>query len=334
MPKAQKKARSPKSRATPLPTRITSTSKQPPASKKTSKSTTTAENDEHRVNAAQQSEASATNYECASADPESVNNYLILATLSDTANPTINRLLSLPPSFTFDKVHHVLQIAFGWSDNHLHQFKVSIVEEKYAKHGLMGPDSCLSIHVDLDDLMEEPREDDKAEIDVTLADVYEKPEWKDRVAIEYEYDLGDGWEHRLSLLGRANPGMNAQFGAPSDVKVICLAGQGHPAAEDAGGTCGWERLKDAFKHPGKAESREKIAWYMNVCLNGGKSLDPYAFDLLDVNSGLEDAFPRDGQWRRKPDDVCAGCGNDFLFGMQHMFNSKCILCQKKGPEPF
>ena len=137
-----------------------------------------------------------------------------------------------------------------------------------------------------DELMENSR----AESEVTLAEVYEKPEWKDKVLIDYEYDHGDSWGHQLSLLGRATPGMNAQFGASSAMKIICLNGQGHAAAEDAGGMWGWEDLKDAFKHPRKAENRERIDWYKNGCLNGGKKLDPYDFDVLDVNDGLRDAF--------------------------------------------
>ena len=32
--------------------------------------------------------------------------------------------------------------------------------------------------------------DDRPEADWTLADVYENPEWKDKVQIMYEYDMG------------------------------------------------------------------------------------------------------------------------------------------------
>lgn len=98
---------------------------------------------------------------------------------------------------------------------------------------------------------------------------------------------------------------------PDDVKIICLNGQGHPAAEDVGGTYGWRGLKEACKHPRKAENREQIEWYKNGCLNGDKTLDPYAFDVLDVNDELsdafKDAFPK-SQSKGNSDDACAGCG--------------------------
>ena len=289
MPKAQKKTHSSNSRATPLATRDTNASKQPPGSKKTNKSKKAVENEEDDVDSSQLSKATATSHEVSSTDAQSASNYLILATLSCSRNPTITWLLSLPPSLTFDKLHRVLQISFGWTNSHMHEFNVSLIDDEA---GLMGRAPCLSICPDPSDLPDDLQKGSRAESEVALADVYEKPEWKDKAEIEYEYDHGDGWNHRLALLGRATPGTNAQFGAPDDVKVICLDGQGHPAAEDVGGTCGWEDLKEAFKHPRKAEHREQIDWYKNFCLNGGKNLDPYAFDVMDVNDGLRDAFCR------------------------------------------
>ena len=169
----------------------------------------------------------------------------------------------------------------------MHDFNVSLLDPNDNE---AMPRFCLSISPDPSIFAGDMMNDTKAESEITLADVYEKPEWKDKAEIEYEYDHGDSWNHHLALLGRATPGTNAQFGVPSDVKVLCLNGQGHPAAEDVGGECGWEGLKDAFKHPRKGEKREQIEWYKNFCLNGDGKLDPYAFDVMDVNDGLRDAF--------------------------------------------
>ena len=305
MPKTQKKPRSSESRADPLAPRNANASKQPPASKKTSKSKKPAENDSGRVNA--QSKNTTTGHESTTTDSHSANNYLILVVLTGSENPRINRLLSLPPSLTFAKLHQVLQIAFGWTNSHMHDFNVSLIEDGDDEADL-GP--CLHIGPNPDDLSDDLGEDSKVESEITLADVYEKPEWKDKVEIEYEYDHGDSWQHHLILLGRATPGTNAQFGAPRDVKILCLGGQGHPAAEDVGGVWGWEDLKDAFKHPRKAENRERIEWYKDGCLNGDKKLDPYEFDFMDVNDGFQDAFA-ERQSKGKADDHCAGCGKEI-----------------------
>jgi hypothetical protein len=52
-------------------------------------------------------------------------NYLLLVQLKHTSDPVINRLLSVPSNFTFEKLHHVLQVAFEWTNSHMYQFKVN-----------------------------------------------------------------------------------------------------------------------------------------------------------------------------------------------------------------
>lgn len=61
--------------------------------------------------------------------------------------------------------------------------------------------------------------------------------------------------------------------------------QGHPCAEDCGSTPGWENLKASFKKRGDADGQK--AWYKQVCANGDpKGLDPYKWDISDVNDEL------------------------------------------------
>jgi hypothetical protein len=72
---------------------------------------------------------------------------------------------------------------------------------------------------------------------------------------------------------------------PDDMPVVCLGGEGHPCAEDAGGAGGWEDLKALFKKRGDPEGRND--WYKHSCANGDKKgLDPYKWSILDVNDGL------------------------------------------------
>lgn len=52
-------------------------------------------------------------------------NYLLLVHLCDNYEPGISRLLSVPPETTFGKLHEALQIAFGWSNAHMHQFALA-----------------------------------------------------------------------------------------------------------------------------------------------------------------------------------------------------------------
>ena len=211
-------------------------------------------------------------------------NYLIQAYITSSSNPTVTRLLSVPPDLTFDRLHEVLQIAFGWSNAHLHQF---VITDSRDDHWM--PDRLLSLCPDPSRIIDD-RGPDYKESEWTLAQIYERPEWKDRVRIEYEYDMGDSWRHILALLGRATPGTNAQFGAPDDAKVVCLSGQGHPVAEDCGSRIGWEDLKIAFKNPRRAGNRDLVKWYKDECMNGDPGgLDPYKWDILETNDNLRDA---------------------------------------------
>ena len=293
MPKAQKKTSSSTStRPNPLSPRNANASKKPSKSKKNTNSTSPKATKDTKAN--EPSPDVAKDSQCESQDQsgnsDKTSNYIVQISLDGSSEPPINRLLSLPPWLTFDKVHEVLQRAFGWTNSHMHRFEVTLVDDEPINP--FGPRPCLSLEARPDMLPDDLKENTKAEADVTLADVYEKLEWKNRAQIAYEYDMGDGWSHTFYLLGRATPGTNAQFHAPADVNIICLGGQGHGPAEDAGGIGGWEDLKDAFKHPRKAESKDLVSWYKTSCLNGDKKgLDPHDWDVMDVNDLLAEFQP-------------------------------------------
>ena len=37
--------------------------------------------------------------------------------------PRVERLIDVPSAITLDELHEVLQVALGWTDSHLHQFR-------------------------------------------------------------------------------------------------------------------------------------------------------------------------------------------------------------------
>ena len=59
----------------------------------------------------------------------------------------------------------------------MHDFNVSLLDDEA---GFMGSSPCLSICPDRS-------LESKAESEVTLADVHENPEWKDKAEIEYAF---------------------------------------------------------------------------------------------------------------------------------------------------
>jgi hypothetical protein len=71
-----------------------------------------------------------------------------------------------------------------------------------------------------------------------------------------------------------------------ELQAVCLGGEGHPCAEDCGGDLGWENLKNVFKK-GKKDPKGLKEWYKTSYANGDpKGLDPYKWDIFDVNDEL------------------------------------------------
>ena len=92
--------------------------------------------------------------------------------------PMVNRVLSLPSGLKFSEFHKVIQVAFGWTNSHMHKFDIEWLDNSQWGPHLMS----LSPHPELGIV----EANDQYEADWTLANVYEKPEWKDKVRITYE----------------------------------------------------------------------------------------------------------------------------------------------------
>lgn len=295
MPKAAKSnTRTGSSRTDPLSSKAANANKKAPPSK----SAPTKQADSNEEPAAtpkannNMAETTGTGVHAPTSDKDQERNYLVQVAMVMSSDPTITRTLSLPPSLTFAKFHEVIQIAFGWANCHMHTFTVSYSSQP---EGWPRPVLILQKIYDDDDMGIEPKP--QKEENWTLADVFEKTEWDGKagrmgdgtVSLQYEYDMGDGWEHQILLFGRAQPGLHREFGLKEDgrKRVLCLDGQGHPCAEDCGSTGGWENLKKEFKK--QKGDRYLKDWYKNTCANGDpKGLDPYKWSILDVNDGLLD----------------------------------------------
>ena len=94
--------------------------------------------------------------------------------------PVIWRRLWIPGNLKLSKLDRVIQEAFGWTNSHLHEFRIA--GERY------GMTEIESVDGD-DDL-----KDDKK---FTVAKVL----MNSVTEFEYEYDFGDGWRHRIVVEG-------------------------------------------------------------------------------------------------------------------------------------
>ncbi|KIV83987.1 hypothetical protein PV11_05967 [Exophiala sideris] len=233
-----------------------------------------------------------------SEEEEHASNYLFHCALVDTEDPMITRMLSVPSTFTLDQMHVVLQIAFGWSNCHMWQFEMhnifSSEEEEHAEYERNGNKPLTTFMTDPEDMRSWANDGDKYNSryqetsEWKLLDIFEGDGYRGNVNLIYEYDMGDGWEHEITFLGVEDPGLRkalmdgAEFNTP-----LCFSGEGHPCAEDCGGTPGWEHLKAVFTKPRARDPGDLKTWYKSSCHNGDKKgLDPYKWSILDVNDRL------------------------------------------------
>ena len=123
----------------------------------------------------------------------------VVKIMIENSHPPIWRRIELPEKISFYDLHRIIQIAFGWEDNHL--------------HGFVSSDKELII----DDESWNYQEDE------TLIDDYigRYP------YIRYTYDFGDCWEHKI-VLEKIDPDYNERC-----AKIIKIKGGNPP--EDCGG---------------------------------------------------------------------------------------------------
>ena len=151
------------------------------------------------------------------------------------------------------KLHHFIQAAFGWTDAHLHEFKI---------HG-----QAYAI----------PSEED-AMYGREIVD--ERKAFLNRLLIEedvfhYTYDLGDNWEHVITVEAfNDKPEYDPRCGAfISDGARAC-------PPEDVGGSDGYhDFIETLLVHPQSAEAQQMRDW-------AGGYFDPQQCDIRIANAAI------------------------------------------------
>jgi hypothetical protein len=173
-------------------------------------------------------------------------------TLQEVA-PRPWRRIQISDLCTFWDLHVAIQDAMGWLDSHLHEFTVKnpmTGKEEYL--GIDGFDEDIELHPVIPDW------------EVKVSDYLVDPKNK---IMRYEYDFGDGWEHRLEFEGL----QEKQF----EKYPVCLEGQRACPPEDIGGAHGYHRFLEILEDPDHEEHQEWLEWV-------GGSFDPTRFDFKRV----------------------------------------------------
>ncbi|MER7273473.1 plasmid pRiA4b ORF-3 family protein [Dactylosporangium sp. NPDC000244] len=127
--------------------------------------------------------------------------YQLKIVLSDV-RPPVWRRLRVPASIPLDVLHYTIQAAFEWDDSHLHTFEAD--RRRYS-----DPDVALDEHED--------------ESDVRLA----KAMPREGATMTYVYDLGDCWEHRITV-----EKIDELEEPDAAVAITCTDGRGDAPIED------------------------------------------------------------------------------------------------------
>lgn len=164
--------------------------------------------------------------------------------------PPIWRRLEVPGDVSLAGLHRIIQMAFDWTDSHLHGFDIDGV--------LYGP----------------------GDPDPFGLGVQERDERKYKLAavakagscITYTYDFGDDWMHAIKVekVIPIVPGVNYPR---------CTAGRNAPPPEDCGGPWGYAEVLQALADPSHPDREDLLDW-------GDEDFDPKAFDIEEINAGL------------------------------------------------
>ena len=162
--------------------------------------------------------------------------------------PAVLRRVQVPGELSLAGLHAVVQVAMGWTDSHLHEFDVD-----GARYGLPDPDW------------------DAGEVgDEARATLFRLLGQGDRM--DYVYDFGDGWTHRLSVEKVLAPEPGVSY-------PRCVSGRRACPPEDVGGPWGYDEFLAALADPAHPEHEHYREWL-------GGPFDPAAFDLIEVNAAL------------------------------------------------
>lgn len=167
--------------------------------------------------------------------------------------PVVFRTLLVNSDITFYELHHIIQIAMGWSNYHLFNFKYHdyylelpcVEDEEYNMGRLFQKVDPRTIR--LDEFFISPK-----------------------TVINYTYDFGDDWKHEISLQKIID------LSTISTPLPVCIKGKYACPPEDCGSIPGYYRLIEIMKNPKHKEYKFYTEWL-------GDSFDMEEFYIDDVN---------------------------------------------------
>lgn len=175
------------------------------------------------------------------------------------ARPAIWRRVAVRGDVDMAHLHDLLQAVMGWSASHLHRFFCT-------PDGLQGPYLLTDFDIDEGD-------EGTPESSVRLDQLVSGP----GDTLDYEYDLGDGWHHRLRIEA-------ARRATDDDPGMTCLGGRRACPPEDVGGVHSWNELVAALAvDPDPMHLSGDLTMYAEWL---PPAIDPAAFSVEQANEAV------------------------------------------------
>ena len=186
--------------------------------------------------------------------------YQFKITLKEIEPPIWRRIQT--KDCTLDKLHEHIQTAMGWTNSHLHQFKIDGVT--------YGDPQLLQVEF----------EDETPVVNSLRTKISNiVPADGKRFSFDYEYDFGDGWEHEILFEGCLQAEKGTRY-------PLCVEGARACPPEDVGGGHGYEEYLEAMADPKYERHEEFMEWR--------GPFDPEAFDAQAATKEMRKGLPN---WR-------------------------------------
>jgi hypothetical protein len=185
--------------------------------------------------------------------------YQFKITLKDCQPPIWRRIQV--KDCTLDRLNEHIQLAMGWTNSHLHDFKIN---------GTLYGDPIL-----MEENFEEMNYRDSTRTQVS--DIL--PKNSRRFLFEYEYDFGDSWEHEVLFEGSLEPEKGKKY-------PLCLEGERACPPEDVGGVWSYADFLTAIADPKHEQHDDFMEW--------ARDFDPEKFSPAKASKEMKKGLP---DWR-------------------------------------
>jgi pRiA4b ORF-3-like protein len=170
--------------------------------------------------------------------------------------PLVWRRVLVSNQWTLAALHHYLQWIIGWRDTHAHEFQVGA--------GVVAPERWIH-EVGLDSDASAYRDERRVSVAAVVTELHIGGE------LEYRYDMGDGWRHRIVIESTARSWEDGELPLPN-----CVAGENACPPDDVGGPHGYALFLEIIGDRSHERHEEMLRWIGGV-------FDPKGFDLNRLN---------------------------------------------------